>query len=195
LEAVVVERGAVIGMNATLVHGSHIGEEAVVAAGSVVTGNVPPRSLAAGVPAKIKKPVEGDSLEWVRISAPTYRHLAQSFMFLNDRQMMLSSTNQPERLQAPEQRRGRAVIGGVTLEMSRTEVLARARQALQEGVTGADNYKEWYVKVDDRPVAPKWLVGLLSGLPVSQFDTSSALRVLQALGLDGERVRSPGNPA
>lgn len=87
LEAVTIGRGAVIGMNATLVHGATIGEEAVVAAGSVVTGDVPPRTLAAGVPAQIKKPVSGGALRWVQRSAPVYRRLAQSFMFLNDQRV------------------------------------------------------------------------------------------------------------
>lgn len=43
-----------IGANATLLPGVRIGEGAMVAAGSVVTRDVPPWSLAAGVPARIK---------------------------------------------------------------------------------------------------------------------------------------------
>ncbi|HBY96621.1 MAG TPA: gamma carbonic anhydrase family protein [Chloroflexi bacterium] len=94
LEAVTIGRGAVIGMNATLVHGAAIGEEAVVAAGSVVTGVIPPRTMAAGVPAQVKKTLDGDALKWATVSAPTYRHLAQTFMFLNDRRLVAYSSEQ-----------------------------------------------------------------------------------------------------
>lgn len=42
-----------IGMNAIVLKGVTIGDGAVIAAGSVVTHDVPPRTLAAGVPAKV----------------------------------------------------------------------------------------------------------------------------------------------
>jgi UDP-2-acetamido-3-amino-2,3-dideoxy-glucuronate N-acetyltransferase len=48
----VVKRGATIGANATIVCGVTIGEWAFVAAGAVVTKDVPPYTLVAGVPAK-----------------------------------------------------------------------------------------------------------------------------------------------
>lgn len=47
-----VRRGATIGANATIVCGSTIGEYAFIAAGAVVTKNVPPHALMAGVPAR-----------------------------------------------------------------------------------------------------------------------------------------------
>lgn len=47
-----VKRGATIGANATVVCGVTIGEWAFVAAGAVVTKDVPPFALVAGVPAK-----------------------------------------------------------------------------------------------------------------------------------------------
>ena len=49
---VYIEEGAVIGANSVLVAGIRIGRRAVVAAGSVVTKNVPPETVVAGVPAK-----------------------------------------------------------------------------------------------------------------------------------------------
>jgi acetyltransferase-like isoleucine patch superfamily enzyme len=52
LQGPTIERGAVIGANATILPGVTIGEEAVVAAGSVVTRDVPPRTVVAGVPAR-----------------------------------------------------------------------------------------------------------------------------------------------
>ena len=48
-----VRRGASIGANATIVCGVTIGEYAMVAAGAVVTKNVPDYALVAGLPAKI----------------------------------------------------------------------------------------------------------------------------------------------
>lgn len=47
-----VKRGASIGANATIVCGVTIGEWAFVAAGAVVTKDVPPYALVAGVPAR-----------------------------------------------------------------------------------------------------------------------------------------------
>src|SRR6476659_9250434 len=50
-----VKKGASIGSNATILAGITIGENALVGAGSVVTKNVPPNTVVAGVPAKIIK--------------------------------------------------------------------------------------------------------------------------------------------
>jgi UDP-2-acetamido-3-amino-2,3-dideoxy-glucuronate N-acetyltransferase len=47
-----VKRGATIGANATILCGNTIGEHAFVAAGAVVTHDVKPFALVAGVPAK-----------------------------------------------------------------------------------------------------------------------------------------------
>ena len=50
---IVVEKGVWIGACATILPGVTIGEGAVVAAGAVVTKDVPPRTVVAGVPARI----------------------------------------------------------------------------------------------------------------------------------------------
>ena len=52
----VVKRGAAIGANATIICGVTIGEGALVAAGSVVTRDVPPHSLVRGNPARVVGP-------------------------------------------------------------------------------------------------------------------------------------------
>jgi len=49
----VVEEGASIGANATIVCGHRIGKWALIGAGAVVTSNVPTHALMLGVPAKI----------------------------------------------------------------------------------------------------------------------------------------------
>lgn len=98
------------------------------------------------------------------------------------------STNQPQRLVAPEQPRGRVRLGGKEIVLSRAEVLSQARAALGLNDPGARRYRSWYVLIDDQRVAPKWLVSLISGQPTSAFDASAARRVLLALGLNVERV-------
>jgi UDP-2-acetamido-3-amino-2,3-dideoxy-glucuronate N-acetyltransferase len=50
--ATVVRRGASIGANATIVCGTTLGEHCMVAAGAVVTHDVAPHALVAGVPAR-----------------------------------------------------------------------------------------------------------------------------------------------
>ena len=52
LQTTIIRRGASIGANATIVCGHEIGEYAMVAAGAVVTKNVPAFTLVAGVPAR-----------------------------------------------------------------------------------------------------------------------------------------------
>ena len=50
---VVIRRGAYIGAGAIILQGVEIGECATVAAGTVVTRNVPAHSVVAGVPARV----------------------------------------------------------------------------------------------------------------------------------------------
>jgi acetyltransferase-like isoleucine patch superfamily enzyme len=53
-----IRKGARIGVNATLLSHITVGEYALVGAGSVVTRDVPPRTLVYGNPARIIKPVD-----------------------------------------------------------------------------------------------------------------------------------------
>lgn len=54
----IVKKGAAIGSNATILAGVTIGEGAIVGAGAVVTKDVPPKTIVAGVPAKVIRQVE-----------------------------------------------------------------------------------------------------------------------------------------
>lgn len=82
LESCVVGDRALIGMNAVVLQRATVGEEALVAAGAVVGegAEVPPRSLAAGTPARVKKELSGASLGWVQKSARHYVELSRSYL-------------------------------------------------------------------------------------------------------------------
>jgi acetyltransferase-like isoleucine patch superfamily enzyme len=55
-----IEDGVWIGANATILDGCTVGEGSVVAAGAVVTRDVPPLSVVAGVPARVVR-MRGES--------------------------------------------------------------------------------------------------------------------------------------
>jgi len=86
-ESCEIRRGALIGMNAVLLHGCVIGEESLVAALSLVpTGMVvPPRTLVAGAPAQIRKALTGESAHWVRDSARHYVELSREYLAQDER--------------------------------------------------------------------------------------------------------------
>jgi carbonic anhydrase/acetyltransferase-like protein (isoleucine patch superfamily) len=81
LEGCVVEQGAVVGTGSTMLQRSRLGAGSLLAAGSVLGEGsvVPPGHLAAGVPAKIKKPLDGSSQHWVGITAQHYRDRAVAY--------------------------------------------------------------------------------------------------------------------
>lgn len=54
----IVKRGASIGTSATILCGITIGENAIVGAGSVVTKDVPPRTVVVGNPARVLRQVD-----------------------------------------------------------------------------------------------------------------------------------------
>jgi carbonic anhydrase/acetyltransferase-like protein (isoleucine patch superfamily) len=69
-------------MNAVILHGAVIGEESLVAALSVVSEGmlVPPRTLVAGSPARVRKALTGEAAGWVRHSADHYVDLSRSYL-------------------------------------------------------------------------------------------------------------------
>ena len=89
-EGVTVGHGAIIhgatigdsvlvGMGSTVMNGATIGDEVLIAAGAVVTEGtvVPPRSLVAGVPARVRRGLTDAEVEQVRGSAGIYEELRE----------------------------------------------------------------------------------------------------------------------
>jgi len=74
-------------------------------------------------------------------------------------------------------------LRGVELQLTPEQVLDQAREALSRDNTGAACFREWYVEIDGNRISPKWLVSVLTGLPVSAFTAREARRVLHQLGI------------
>jgi len=71
-----LERGCLIGIGAVVLNGVRVGEGSIIAAGCVVTKDVPARSLVVGVPAKVQREVtEQEATELIE-HAQKYEKLA-----------------------------------------------------------------------------------------------------------------------
>jgi len=82
MEGCIIRRAAIIGMNVTVLENTEIGEESLIAAGSVVVPHtkIPPRVLAAGSPAKVKKELSGAALNWIKMGSSTYIGLCRNYL-------------------------------------------------------------------------------------------------------------------
>lgn len=78
LHGCVVKRNALVGMNAVVMDEATVGESAMVAACAFVKAAmvIPPRMLAAGIPAKILRELSADELEWKVAGTREYQNLA-----------------------------------------------------------------------------------------------------------------------
>ena len=74
-----VGRNALIGMNAVIMDNVVIGEESIVAASAFVRAGVeiPPRVLAAGMPAKVVRELTADEVRWKGEGTATYQDLTR----------------------------------------------------------------------------------------------------------------------
>ncbi len=79
LHSCVVRRDALVGMNAVVMDDAEVGEEAIVAASAFIRAGmkVPPRSLAAGVPAKVLRELSEQEIAWKREGTRTYQDLTR----------------------------------------------------------------------------------------------------------------------
>lgn len=78
LHGCTVGDGTLVGMAAVIMNGAVVGENCLVAAGALVTegARIPPRSLVAGVPAKVRRELTDEEVEHCTVNALTYRDLA-----------------------------------------------------------------------------------------------------------------------
>jgi carbonic anhydrase/acetyltransferase-like protein (isoleucine patch superfamily) len=85
LEGCTIHDYALVGMNATVLDGAIVHEGALIAAGSVVKerDEIPKWTLAAGIPAKAKKTLEGAALEHVKTAAGHYQELMALYEHLD----------------------------------------------------------------------------------------------------------------
>jgi phenylacetic acid degradation protein len=95
-----LERGALVGMNAVVNDYAVIGEQAVVAAMAFVRAEmvVPPRTLVAGIPAKIVRELADTALEWKKEGTRVYQDLTRR---------CLATMRATQALSAPEPNRPR----------------------------------------------------------------------------------------
>ena len=78
LHGCTVEDDCLIGMSATVLNRAVIGAGSLVAAGAVVLEGavIPPRSLVAGVPAKVRREISDEEFEHIRHNAAHYLEIA-----------------------------------------------------------------------------------------------------------------------
>jgi carbonic anhydrase/acetyltransferase-like protein (isoleucine patch superfamily) len=74
LHGCTIEDDVLIGMSSTVLNGARIGAGSLVAAGAVVTqgADIPPRSLVAGVPAKVRRALTDEEVRGIAENAAVY---------------------------------------------------------------------------------------------------------------------------
>jgi phenylacetic acid degradation protein len=78
LHGCIVKRNAMVGMNAVVMDEAVVGESAIVAACAFVKAAmvIPPRSLAAGVPARVLRELSDAEIAWKASGTKSYQDLA-----------------------------------------------------------------------------------------------------------------------
>ena len=73
-----IGRNAMVGVNAVIMDRSEIGESAVIGAMAFVAEGtvIPPRSLALGIPARVKRQLTDEEIAWKRTGTRQYQELA-----------------------------------------------------------------------------------------------------------------------
>ena len=82
LEGCVVEDGAIVGMGAIVLQRARLGAGSMLAAGAVLAerAQIAPGMLAAGVPAREKKPLSGSAQGWTQTAAAEYQHYRRRYL-------------------------------------------------------------------------------------------------------------------
>ena len=71
-----VEEGCLIGIGAIVLNGVTVGAGSIIGAGSVVTKDIPPHSLAVGIPARIVRTLGEEEIADLIVHAENYQKLA-----------------------------------------------------------------------------------------------------------------------
>ena len=81
LHGCVVDDDVLVGMRATVLNGAHVGAGSLVAAGTVVLEgtDIPPRSLVAGVPGRVRREITDDELEQILFNGRSYVELSARY--------------------------------------------------------------------------------------------------------------------
>ncbi|EOA06501.1 carbonic anhydrase/acetyltransferase [Herbaspirillum frisingense GSF30] len=79
LHSCTVQRDALVGMNAVVMDEAVVGEQAIVAACAFVRAGmqVPPRTLVAGLPAKVVRELSPEEIDWKQAGTSTYHDLTR----------------------------------------------------------------------------------------------------------------------
>ena len=82
LHGCTVKQGALVGMGAVVMDQVVVGEWSMVGAGALVPPGavIPPRTLAVGSPARVRRELTSEELDWLKYSAAHYRDLAVTYM-------------------------------------------------------------------------------------------------------------------
>lgn len=106
LHCCLIGRNALVGMNAVVMDNAQVGESAIVAAMAFVKAGmlVPPRSLAAGTPARIVRELSAQEMAWKVEGTGLYHQLAQR---------SAASMREAEALTEVEVGRKRIVLPGI----------------------------------------------------------------------------------
>lgn len=101
-----IGRGALVGMNAVVMDNARVGEASIVAASAMVKAGmeIPPRSLVAGVPARVVRPLSEEEIRWKAEGTATYQDLTRR---------CLATLVETTPLDAPEPDRPRIDMPGV----------------------------------------------------------------------------------
>jgi len=78
-----IENNCLIGMGAIIMNGAKIGHGSIIAAGSVVLENsdIPPFSMVAGIPGRIKKTMDENIVDVINLPADVYKERGQDYFF------------------------------------------------------------------------------------------------------------------
>src|SRR5262245_51580338 len=77
-----IDSYCLIGMGAVILNDAHVGEESIVAAGTLVPEGmqIPPRSLVMGVPGKVRRPITEEERQGLRTYANNYVEYKETYL-------------------------------------------------------------------------------------------------------------------